>query len=126
MRLVGNILVTLIYNNVIMFSFKVNTNFKAVYSNYTTLKILNVCLDLNIGTFPNLPIFKTMFDGVICTGSNSRNNISVFLYVSDRLESCLNGTDVHNVTTLDPGKIEQYCGKNSLFLFLCHHGMNIK
>lgn len=109
-----------------MFSFKVNTNFKAVYSNYTTLTILNVCLSLNIITFPNLPVFKTMFDGVICAGLNLRKNISVFLYVSDKIESCLNGTEVHNVTTLDPGEIEQYCGKNSLSVSLFHRDMNIK
>lgn len=87
----------------------VNTNFTAVYRNYTSRTILDVCINVNIHSFPNLPIFTTMFDGVTCTGLNSRNTISEHLHVSDRLESCLNGTEIHKVTTPGSGKFEQYC-----------------
>lgn len=53
-----------------------------------------------------------MFDNVTCTGSNSSNTIFK-AYVGDKFESCINGTEVHNVTCSETGKIEQYCGKKS-------------
>lgn len=57
-----------------------------------------------------------MFDNVTCTGLNSSNTIFK-AYFRDKFESCINGTEVHNVTSSEPGKIEQYCGKKS-FIYL--------
>lgn len=57
-----------------------------------------------------------MFDNVTCTGLNSSNTI-VKAYVGDKFESCINGTEVHNVTRSDADIIEQYCGKKS-FIYL--------
>lgn len=59
-----------------------------------------------------------MFDNVTCTGSNSTKTVPK-VYTHDKLKSCLNGTEVHAVTSSETGEIEQYCGKKS-FLSLSH------
>lgn len=89
-----------------------------MYRNYTTRCILNTCVDLSVIGIPNSQNFTTMFDDVSCAGSNLRNTIYKSMNVSEKLEYCLNGAEVHNATTSGDGKIEQYCGKLSLSLFL--------
>lgn len=58
-----------------------------------------------------------MFDNVTCTGSNSSKTV-LKVYTRDKLESCLNGTEVHAVTSSETGDIEQYCGKKKFPLSL--------
>lgn len=103
---------------IILFFFKVNANFTTVYRNYTTRSILNSCIIITVLRFTNYRNFTTMFYGVTCEGSNLSNIIYKSMYVSKRLEYCLNGTEIHNVTTSSYSEMEQYCGKLSLSLFL--------
>nr|XP_034332903.1 uncharacterized protein LOC105333663 [Crassostrea gigas] len=97
-----------VHFNYSFLAFTVNTHFSAVYRNYTTRKVLNTCISFTTIAVSNLPIFRTMFDNVTCTGSNSSKTVPK-VYTHDKLESCLNGTEVHAVTSSETGEIEQYC-----------------
>ncbi|XP_065928324.1 uncharacterized protein [Magallana gigas] len=94
------------------YTFIANTviaNFTAVYRNYTTRSILQICIGFVHLMIPNLRIFRTMFKDVTCTGLNLKDTFNIYMYVGGRLEYCLNGTVVHSVTTSASSKIEQYC-----------------
>lgn len=86
------------------FIFQVNTNFTAVYRSYTKRKFLDICISFTTIAISSLPIFRTMFDNVICTGFNSNNTV-LKVYIRETLESCLNGTEVHKWQFLKPTKL---------------------
>lgn len=89
--------------------YKVNINFTSVYRNFTDRNTLGVCILYTIAAFPNLPIIRTLFDGVTCWNLNSSDTIYKNLYVSDTLEYCDDNMEIHNETT-ELGKFELFCG----------------
>lgn len=89
--------------------YKVNINFTSVYRNFTNRNTLDVCISYTITAFPNLPIIRTLFDGVTCWNLNSSYKSYKNLYVSDTLEYCDDNMEIHNVTT-ELGKFEHFCG----------------
>lgn len=95
------------------FFLQVHTNFEAVYHNFTDWKALNVCIDYNRGSFRNLQVIKSMFEGVTCGNLSTDNTIHEDLYVKEIHDICPSATELQNVTTSADGIYIRYCG-NSL------------
>lgn len=100
----------------LIYFFKVDAQFTAVYQNFTNRRIFDVCISLSIALFPNLQIIRTLFDGVTCGNLSLSNEIAKTLFVSDILEYCDENMEIRNVTTL-PGEFELYCGKANTSTF---------
>lgn len=64
-----------------------------------------------IGSFSNVPPFKTLFDGVTCGNSNSGRIKYISLNITRVDKFCYNDTEIHTVTKFNDGKFELFCGK---------------
>lgn len=91
-------------------TFQVQANFKAEYHNFTSFHILNVCIDYNIDTFPNLQVITSIFESVTCEHL-TRINYSLFknLHVLEKQYTCLHEMELHNLTTSEKINNTQYC-----------------
>lgn len=90
-------------------AFQVNTQFKAVYQNFTSKYYLDVCIEYAIISIPSLQLVKTLFDGVSCGNVIASNTTLKNLFVSDMFEYCNDNMEVHNMTAATDGENELFC-----------------
>nr|XP_034332899.1 uncharacterized protein LOC105346326 [Crassostrea gigas] len=95
-------------------TFQVQTNFIAVYNNFTNWKTLDICIYYNRQTFRNFHVTKSMFEGVTCGNLNTSNMIHKDLFVKETYVFCPSATELHNVSTSEDGMYIQYCDTDSI------------
>uniref|UniRef100_A0A8W8JKN8 Sushi domain-containing protein n=1 Tax=Magallana gigas TaxID=29159 RepID=A0A8W8JKN8_MAGGI len=93
---------------------EVQTNFIAVYNNFTNWKTLDICIYYNRQTFRNFHVTKSMFEGVTCGNLNTSNMIHKDLFVKETYVFCPSATELHNVSTSEDGMYIQYCDTDSI------------